>query len=246
MPKFIGVIQARMSSTRLPGKLLGPVAGRPLIAVLFDRVRDARVDEWWMATTDERTDDVTAAWGVAMGLEVFRGDREDVLSRFAEIAVLRRPDWIVRLTADNPFVDAGIIDALVGGAETAAQTIQHVGEGHARQLPLGFVPEVVRGDAIITLNRLDLPAHDRAHVTSRIREGPASQAAAIDPSWPRRPAWRWTVDTPADLAMADAAFRAFGSTGASIDYRGMVARLDACPEITAMNADVRQKDVVHG
>lgn len=242
MPRVIGVIQARLGSTRLPGKLLGPVAGRPLLAVLVDRVRGARVDEWWLATTDERTDDVTAAWGAWLGLRVFRGDEDDVLSRFAEIAAQRRPEWMVRLTADNPFVDARIINILIDTADVAAETTQYVGEGHARQFPLGFVPELVRGDAITALNRLELPAHDRAHVTSRIREGPGSIAAAIDPSWPRRPAWRWTVDTSADLSMADAAFRAFGGVGSSIDYRGMVTVLDESPEITALNAHVRQKD----
>jgi spore coat polysaccharide biosynthesis protein SpsF len=68
--RTLGIIQARMGSTRLPGKVLAPVGRHPLLAVLASRVRSAPVDEWWLATTTDPTDDVCAAWGTALGLEV--------------------------------------------------------------------------------------------------------------------------------------------------------------------------------
>lgn len=246
MPKVIGVIQARMGSERFPGKLLAPLAGRPLLHVLVERVRAAQVDEWWIATTEERTDDVTAAWGRSLGLEVFRGDRVDVLSRFAAIASIRRPEWIVRLTGDNPFVDSVIVDALVAAARSAPERVDHVAEGAERHLPLGYVPEIVRASSILKLQHTDLPAHHRTHVTSRIRERGATAALPIDDRWPPRPGWRWTVDTTDDHAMADAAFLAFGSRGSVIDYPAMAELLDAQPAITSRNAGVRQKEMTDG
>jgi spore coat polysaccharide biosynthesis protein SpsF len=77
MLDVIGIIQARLGSSRLPGKILAPLAGRPLLAVLASRLASARVDEWWLATTHERDDDVTAAWGEELGLHVRQKDVEE-------------------------------------------------------------------------------------------------------------------------------------------------------------------------
>lgn len=245
MPHVIGVIQGRMGSTRLPGKLLAPLDGRPLLEVLAGRIRDASPEEWWLATTTDRTDDVAAAWGERLGLRVHRGDPEDVLSRFATIARERRPDWIVRLTADNPFVDAAVVD-LVAEAADAADAADHVGSTLEPALPLGYLPEAVRGSALVGLAETPLPAHHRAHVTSALRKAGRSAPLALPRGWPHRPEWRWTVDTAADLAMADAAFRAFGSAWRTIDYPAMVELLDRRPDIVDRNAEVRQKGVTEG
>jgi spore coat polysaccharide biosynthesis protein SpsF len=244
MARHIGVIQARMGSTRLPGKLLAPIAGRPLLRVLADRVRGARVDEWWLATTTEPLDTVAAAWGEALGMRVLRGDPEDVLSRFAEVAEQARPEWIVRLTADNPFVDAAIVDRVLEFA--AASSSDHVTAPDPRELPLGYLPEAVRADALRELASADLPAHHRVHVTSALAERGRSSVFRAPEGWARRPGWRWTVDTEADLAMADAAFRAFGERWPTIGYAAMTEILDAHPEIAARNATVRQKGVTEG
>lgn len=235
-----------MGSSRLPGKIIAPLAGRPLLEWIVRRVRSSAVEEWWVATTIDPDDDVTAAWGAALGLEVFRGDPDDVLSRFVEIARLRRPEWIVRMTGDNPFVDGPVVDRLVKAALDGGASSPHVAPREPRSLPLGYAPEVVRGDALLAIARDDLPAHHRAHVTSAIRERGGSSAWDPPAAWPRRPGWRWTVDTPDDLAMADAAFRAFGPGAASIDYPAMVECLDLLPEVTARNAMVAQRSADEG
>lgn len=242
VPPVLGVIQARMGSTRLPGKLLAPLAGRPLLEWIVHRVRPARVDGWWLATTSNIEDDVAAEWGTALGLDVLRGDPDDVLSRFVSIARQERPEWLVRLTADNPFVDAVVVDELVHAAEHVPAPVQHVVPREPRSLPLGYAPEVVRAEALLILESEVLPPYHRAHVTSAIRERGGSAYWDPPAGWPRRPDWRWTVDTGDDLAMADAAFRAFGSAASSIDYPAMVDRLDRMPEITSRNAMVLQRE----
>lgn len=109
----IGVIQARMRSERLPGKILAPLAGKPILELIASRIGSARVDEWWLATSTDPADDVTEAWGFELGLRVFRGHESDVLSRFLAIGADTGADWCVRVTADNPFLDAAVVDALI-------------------------------------------------------------------------------------------------------------------------------------
>jgi len=247
MPGTIGIIQARMGSTRLPGKILAPLGARPLLEILVTRLATARVDEWWLATTSEPEDDVTEAWGHELGLAVYRGASDDVLSRFTAIIERRSPDWVVRVTADDPFVDAEIVDHLLGardGLEDKQATILEVEEG----LPLGFPVQLARAASIVRSSG-EIPAdqpHHRAHVLSWLVASGGGASVAIPPSWPRRPDWRWTVDTPDDLAMARSAFSAFGPRAASIRYAEMVDLLDQHPDITAMNSHVTQRVVEDG
>ena len=250
MAGVIGILQARMASTRLPGKLLAPLAGRPLLQVLARRLAPSRhVTEWWLATTATPADDVTEAWGRALGLEVFRGDVEDVLSRFTAIVRERQPQWVVRLTADDPFTDAVVVDALVERALAAgpdAALVQEAPEG--RRLPLGYAPQVARASALLEAEARipsDRPWH-RTHVLTFVAEQQGVTPLHVPAAWPARPAWRWTVDTPADLAMADAAFRLLGDRADAADYPELVALLDAHPELVALNLGTRQKGISEG
>jgi spore coat polysaccharide biosynthesis protein SpsF len=193
MGKTIGVIQARMDSKRLPGKIIAPLGGRPLLAQLVARIRPARVDEWWLATSSLPTDDVTEAWGFELGLRVFRGEDNDVLSRFLAIGTESGAEWILRVTADHPFLDAKLIDILldardadeeskgadairlrggrpVGDSAAHPDSVEKATEHRATSpsLPLGYGVELVRLSA---LERADAEIskdqfHHRVHVTS--------------------------------------------------------------------------------
>ena len=283
MAKTIGIIQARIGSSRLPAKILAPLAGRPLLDQLYARIAPARVDEWWLATSSDPSDDVTEAWGFDLGLRVFRGDLDDVLSRFRSIGSEADADWVVRITADNPFTDYRVIDALLDARDAteeakAAEVLQHgggmllegfeaerapeAGQGEASaqhlqtgptpkispRLPVGYGVQIVRRYALERAAR-EIPAdepHHRVHVTSWL----AQNARVVDVpwplEWPDRPDWRWTVDTYEDLAMARSAFRLFGDRASHLDYPSMVAMLDEHPEITSMNAHIRQKPLEAG
>lgn len=251
-----------MGSERLPGKILAPLKGRPILGLIADRLRTARVDEWWLATSEAPVDDVTEAWGFELGLRVFRGHERDVLSRYLAIAEETEADWLVRVTADNPFLDARCVDLLVDardGSECAKQADLlklHGGlvledEGGARttpRLPVGYGVELVRGDALGVADR-EIPASEpfhRVHVTSWLGAHANLHAVPTPVDWPDRPEWRWTVDTYEDLAMARSAFRLFGEDATTIDYPAMVERLDRHPEITDMNRHVEQKKLEAG
>ncbi|HPG27858.1 MAG: NTP transferase domain-containing protein [Spirochaetaceae bacterium] len=248
MGRTIGIIQARMGSERLPGKILAPLAGRPMLALLAARVRPARVDEWWLATSTLSSDDVTAAWGSELGLRVYRGDATNVLSRFLAVADATEAEWLVRVTADNPFLDAPPIDALLDARDASGAAKRADKLALAGALPLGYGAELVRADALARAAH-EIPAsapHHRVHVTSWLAVHGAVHGVAAPADWPARAEWRWTVDTPEDLAMARQAYRGLGERAATIDYRELVARLDAQPGIPAINAHVAQKRVEEG
>jgi spore coat polysaccharide biosynthesis protein SpsF (cytidylyltransferase family) len=173
----IGIIQARMGSERLPGKILAPLAGRPVLGLLVDRIRRARVDEWWLATSSDPADDVTEAWGFELGLRVFRGHPTDVLSRFVAIGEEARVDWMIRVTADNPFLDAPVVDRLIEARDhdddaKQADAIRLEGglpisydsdptrcanAGRSPRLPIGYGVELVRRRALAQAQQ-EIPA----------------------------------------------------------------------------------------
>ncbi len=241
--KCVGIVQARTRSSRLPGKVLAPLAGRPLLALLLDRLRGGgagAVSEWWVATTDQPEDDALAKLAERHGARVYRGDPEDVMERYVAIASLRQPDWILRGTGDNPFVDAPLVDLLLGAAERGAPEVdmwtQPLGA-----LPLGYGLQLARTTAFLESAR-NLPADaafHRCHVLSWLTAKGVVREIDLPAHWPARPRWRWTVDTECDLAGARAAFAAFAAP--TLDYPQMVAALDATPAIPAINRGVRQK-----
>src|SRR5689334_3329557 len=119
----VAILQARMGSTRLPGKVLADVGGRPMLARQIERIRLARsLDDLWLATTTEPRDDAIVATAEAAGVPVLRGSEEDVLDRFRAAAEASGAGTVVRLTADCPLLAPEVIDRVVddfasGGAD---------------------------------------------------------------------------------------------------------------------------------
>jgi spore coat polysaccharide biosynthesis protein SpsF len=190
-----------------------------LLAQLCARIEPARVDEWWLATSSDPADDVTEAWGFELGLRVFRGDPTDVLSRFLTIGGEAGAEWLVRVTADNPFLDAVLVNRLLdarddceaaksadairlcsgmqlspSGATSNAAPIDSTSPG----LPLGYGVELVRLSALENAAK-DIPAdqfHHRVHVTSWLSAGGSRRANGNSE---RRPnAVFFDVATPGD------------------------------------------------
>ncbi len=252
MAKVIGIIQARLGSERLPAKILAPLAGRTMLELLATRLLACRsVSEWWLATTHEPADDVTECWGHALGLRVFRGEVDDVLSRFTAIIRERSPEWVVRVTGDNPFVSSEVVDLIVDARDTMGKErplLQLAGRDGQRCLPLGFGVQLARAEAVLA-SEAEIPEgepHHRSHVLSWLAQHSEPHCAAVPNDWPARPQWRWTVDTVEDLAMARSAFSLFGLQSPTIGYREMVALLDQAPEIPALNQHVAQKPIEAG
>ena len=238
--KRVIIVQARMTSTRLPGKVLLDLAGRPMLAQQLRRLKESKeTDEIVLATTVNATDDPIVALARTEGVRWFRGDEKDVLSRYAGAAREAGADVVTRVTSDCPLIDAGETDRVIralGDADYASNTLE-------RSYPRGLDTETLRRDVLDRMDRTATSQESREHVTWYIhRERPElfvrrSVRDAADNS-----DLRWTVDTPEDLAVARAIYAALDLGRRVAPYAEILAHVRAHPELAAGNADIRQKD----
>jgi spore coat polysaccharide biosynthesis protein SpsF len=191
------ILQARMGSTRLPGKVLARIGRRTILEHCVRRLERSKFPIV-VATTDQGEDDLVERAAQSLGAEVYRGPVNDVLSRIIGAANAFGFTEIIRATADNPFVD-------MGAPERASTARQRGVADHAIEcgLPNGAAVEAVSLDALIRALVLATDPYDREHVTSLVRRDPRFCAVrAVAPSVLRRGGLRLTVDTPDDLAVA--------------------------------------------
>jgi spore coat polysaccharide biosynthesis protein SpsF len=232
-----------MGSTRLPGKVLEDLGGRSVLAWVLRGCAAARlVDEVVVATSTDARDDAVEEAARHLGVAVVRGSEDDVLDRFL-LALDRHPaDAVVRVTADCPFVDPGLVDALVG-TWRAVEGLDYVSTVLVRTLPHGLDVELVTADA---LRRVDVGAtgHHRVHVTSGIYTAPDDFSVMGLCFAPDASDLRVTLDTADDLRMLRAVVDARGT---SLPSRAeLVALLRSRPDLAAINAEVRQKTLAEG
>jgi spore coat polysaccharide biosynthesis protein SpsF (cytidylyltransferase family) len=238
--RIVAVIQARMGSTRLPGKVLEPIGDRSLLAWTVAGVRAiANLTTVVVATTTELRDDTLAEAAAKLGAEVHRGPVFDVLTRCFEAVVPYEPDIVVRQTADNPFPDPSIaaaqVDALLGNG------LDYVG---IAGWPIGIAAEVCRMEALSAAMHEATAAADREHVMpylyshpERFRIGTLPRTEAGQTGGER---WRYTVDTSADLELARALADRLGHAP-PIYLDELEAIMAAEPELALLNAAVVQK-----
>lgn len=198
MTLTLGFLQARMGSTRLPGKALLRIRGKSILERAAERLQAAAaLHGVVILTTTQDEDDPLVAEARRFGAEVYRGPDLDVLARFRLAAEIYHPDIIVRATGDNPLIDVGSVNRIVHMLQ--AGQLDFCME---QDLPYGAATEAVAYEALAAADRLgQLPRH-REHVTIYIKEHLEEfRTAFLDPpAVLRRPEVRLTVDTPADFA----------------------------------------------
>jgi spore coat polysaccharide biosynthesis protein SpsF len=209
------VVQARMSSTRLPGKVLEELHdGRRTLDLVIERLRRAReLDAIVLATSDEPSDDPVVQRAGELGVAVVRGPLADVLERYRLAAAQIGPEAVVRITGDCPLVDPGLVDHLVhtwrsGRADYVANVFE------PRSFPKGLDIEVVSTSALLTAAAEATDPADREHVTPFIRSRPERFAGQGLWLTPAHPEIRLTLDTPADLAALRALLATLGPAAA--------------------------------
>lgn len=238
----VAIVQARMGSTRLPGKALAGLGGQSVIDHVIRRVRGAQtVDRLVVATTDLPTDDVLVRHLVDVGVKVVRGSSQDVLSRFALAIEAFQAAWIVRVTADCPFIDSGVIDEVVA-ASCVPSCVDYCSNVLSRTYPIGMDCEVFTRDALLRANSEARSESDREHVTPYMYGHPGSFALrnVEAPSWARRPDLRLTIDESADLALAEMIVERLGDTP---DLRSILELMDASPGLAEANRHVEHRHV---
>lgn len=196
--RVLGIVQARTSSTRLPGKVLMPILGRPMLALQLERLRRSKyMTDLVVATSNDSSDDALAELCAREGVKVFRGSLSDVLDRFVQAAMPYTPEVVVRLTGDCPLADPELIDTVV--AKFLTSDLDYLGNCDPASFPDGLDVEVMKFAALQLAHReAVLPSH-LEHVTPFIRWQPdrfrvGNHLSAVD-----RSAMRWTVDEPEDF-----------------------------------------------
>ncbi len=232
--KTVAIVQARMGSSRLSGKVLADLAGRPALAWVVRAARAALgIDAVWVATSTAQADDAVAAWCDANSVPVFRGSERDVLDRYAGAARASGADIVVRITGDCPLLDPMVV----------AQTVRlraHSGADYASNIdpptwPDGLDCEVLTKEALLAAAAEATRPGDREHVTPFVRNNRARfSAETLIAPLPGLAHERWTLDTPADLAFLSAVAERLSPDHAP-SHLAVLAVLDNDPELRNIN-----------
>lgn len=234
---IIGILQARCSSTRLPGKVLRPVLGRPMVLRQCERIgRATTLDRLIVATSEDPSDDPLVDAVRAAGIDVRRGPLDDVAARFASVIDEVGPDHFVRLTADCPLTDPAVIDLVVaehlrGGADYTSNTL-------VRTFPDGLDVECVRADAFARLLELDLTREEREHVTAGLYRRPERFSLRNVARKPALGSLRWTVDVAADLEFVRDVYAELYADDPAFGQTEILALLRRRPELSRTDADL--------
>ena len=222
--RIVAVVQARLGSTRFPGKVLQPVSGVPMISRIVAAARAVpAIAETVVATGDGSANDPLASWCEEDDIHCIRGSEDDVLSRMAQAAEETNADAIVRLTADCPVIDPSVIAQVV--ALFQREGVDYASNVSPPSWPDGLDCEVVSTVALQTAAREAIRTSDREHVTPFIRNNRARfRAVNLSCPLPGMADFRWTVDTQEDLTHLDGLLARLSEIGKSID--GPVAWTD--------------------
>jgi spore coat polysaccharide biosynthesis protein SpsF len=247
MPRVVGIVQARMGSTRLPGKVLEDIAGKPMLLWVVERVRRAEtVDSVVIATTTEAGDDQVVKCCEENGIPFFRGENEDVLQRYLSAAREFRADVVLRITADCPLMDPKVIDKTVDAFLEHYPEVDFVSNRGSdrirRTYPIGMDVEVMTVGALERAGREATKDFQREHVTPFLYQQAGSLRTLSVDSDGDYGSLRWTVDTAEDLAFVRQIYSRFPGQE---DF-GMQEILDLLarePDLAKINAGVEQKSI---
>jgi spore coat polysaccharide biosynthesis protein SpsF (cytidylyltransferase family) len=231
---IVGIVQARMGSSRLPGKALMDIGGHPMLWRVVSRARHAStLDEVVVATTPLEADDTIAAFCAHNGIPCFRGSDDDVLDRYYHAALEHHAETIVRITADCPLLDPAVIDQVVNRFLSGA--FDYVSNTDPPTYPDGLDTEVF---SFAALERAWKEAHwqsEREHVTPYLKKHPEWFRKANVTHDTDLSNQRWTVDEWADLAFVRAVVAALPTE--TSDLETLLALLRARPELRDVNAE---------
>jgi spore coat polysaccharide biosynthesis protein SpsF len=235
--QVLAVLQARVSSRRLPGKVLLPVLGRPMLARQIERIRRAcRLDALVVATSDRAEDDAIAELCRALEVDVHRGALDDVLDRFHSAAAARAPEHVVRLTGDCPLIDPSVIDDVVrvhveSGADYTSNAVE-------RTYPDGLDVEAMRMSALATAWREARLPSEREHVTPFLYRHPERFLLRAVKLPRDLSALRWVVDHEVDLALVRAVYERLHPRDPAFDMHAVLALMRSEPQLFGANQHV--------
>jgi spore coat polysaccharide biosynthesis protein SpsF len=237
--RVVAIVQARMGSTRLPGKVLMDICGETMLARVVSRVKRSKlINEVLVATTDRAADDAIVAECKKLSVPVSRGDQDDVLDRYFRAAQLSKAEVIVRITSDCPLIDPEVTDKTI--AAFLENRPDYVSNCLVRTYPRGLDTEVISFAALSRAWQVARKPYEREHVTPYIIEHPAEfkhLSVTCEEDFSEH---RWTIDTPEDLALVREIFSRLNGDG-TFSGREVLDLLQREPELLELNRSVQQK-----
>lgn len=242
LSKTVATIEARMTSSRLPGKVLLPALGRPMLAHLVDRLKAVlSLDAIVLATTTNATDDVLAEFAAVHGIAVFRGSEDDVMGRVLGAAESAAADVIVEITGDCPIIDPDVIEQAV--RIFRANTAQYVSNSAVRSYPDGMDVQVYPVETLRRSEAMTNEPLDREHVTRHIILHPElfPPLHLVAPPSLHWPELGLTLDELGDYELIKTLIEHFGAGESLFGCGDAIRVLRAHPEWTEFNAAVKRK-----
>ena len=239
--KTLIIVQARLGSSRLRGKVLKDISGKTMLARVLDRVKKSRLaDEVIVATTTNSEDEAIVQECKKLNVNFFRGSEEDVLDRYYQAACHFKADAVVRITSDCPLIDPEVIDRVI---ETfKKEKPDFASNAIVRTYPRGLDTEIMSLSALHSAWKKAEAPYERTHVTPFIRENSKLFRMVSITSTQNLSRYRWTVDTAEDLEFVRAVYQRFENNN-DFDWQDVLDLLDLDPALVKINTDVRQKSL---
>ena len=243
--KILTVLQARVTSTRFPGKVLADLVGEPMLLRQIERMKRAvTLDGIVLATSTESSDDPLEEIGRSGGIPVLRGSLDDVLDRFVSVIEKYEPDVVVRITGDCPLISPSVIDLVVlqyleSGADYVSNTMTPT-------YPDGLDVEAVKASVLVEVAKASIDKHEREHVTLGVYRRSdkyriVNVVGEVDLSH-----LRWTVDTRDDYAFVAAVFEELYPRNPNFDLDDVIAYLQEHPERSRTTKDAIRNAALTG
>ena len=240
--KAMAIVQARMTSTRLPGKVLLPILGVPMLSLQLERMRRASsLDGIVIATTVNASDDPIVELCIQQGVAYFRGSEQDVLSRYAEAANAFEIDVVVRITSDCPLIEPDLIDNAVGVFLQAHGNLDYVSNCLEPSCPYGLAVEVFSRQVLDQAHRLAAQPAEREHVTPYIYWRPGQFRIKLLTHNENLSHHRWTVDTPEDFELVSKIYGALYPQNPEFGMKQTLQLFDKHPAWMHINRHIDQK-----
>jgi len=241
--KVVAIVQARMGSTRLPGKVLGDIQGHPMLSRVIERTRSAQtLDDVLVATTTDPADDPIVALCREHAMPYFRGSELDVLDRYYQAALAHNAAVIVRITSDCPLIDPQVVDKVVSAF--LAAKCDYASNCVLRTYPRGLDTEVIGFRALERAWREARQPYERSHVTPYLYQTPGRFNILSVTGDEDYSAQRWTVDTPEDMKLVRAIYARM--RGRNFLWKDVIKLLEREPELAKINRSVAQKALHEG
>lgn len=239
--KVVAIIQARTGSTRLPGKVLMDIAGKPMLWHVIDRVKRCKtIDQIVVATTEQDKDKAIIELARKCGVETFAGSEDDVLDRYYQAARRYNADVIVRITSDCPLIDPIIVDKVVAYYKDNMDNIDYVNT--APSFPEGVDTEVFSFNALETAWKGAKKRYEREHVCIYMHENPAIFRLATIENDEDLSHIRFTVDTKEDLTAVKEIFRHLYKDEGVFHTQDVLTLLEEKPEIMEINKNALRNE----